>query len=301
MKKTGIIDFKSPNQPVSAKDIGRSILDSKEYKGFSPKLEEWVLYCNDKKVKNWVQKIRPRSKLSLVHTKQKAGDFEIVFENRSIIVLNKPCGLPTQKTLKSFEDNLYDQVRMHFFKQKLFAVGAPYVGLHHRLDRGTSGLVIMSKQRQINKELADLFKNRQIKKTYEAVTEKGNQEPKQQWTEKNYIKRISPQKKKFYFAVSDQGDEAITKFQWLGALEGLGQHFYCFPKTGRTHQIRVHLSHCGYPILGDAVYGTKNSAPRLMLHARQLEFHLNGEDFNLVQPPDWDLSFATKVEPKIES
>ena len=114
---------------------------------------------------------------------------EVVYQDKHIIVLNKVAGLPTQKTLKSFEDNLYDQVRLLCLKAKSFPVGMTYVGLHHRLDRGTSGLVVMSRQRSINKELSDLFKNRKMQKTYLALVEKGHSLPPDRWVQKDNLAR----------------------------------------------------------------------------------------------------------------
>ena len=82
----------------------------------------------------------------------------------------------------------------------------------------------------------------------------------------------------FQFFVDDKvGDEAITEFRLVKSEEGKCHWIECFPKTGRTHQLRVHLSHLGWPILGDRVYGHKDSAPRLMLHAQRLKFLFQGQ------------------------
>ena len=91
-------------------------------------------------------------------------------------------------------------------------------------------------------------------------------------------------KHKFYFIVAEKGDEAITEFETVGEYEGRAYLLKCYPKTGRTHQIRVQLAHRGYAILGDWVYGDKKSAPRLMLHASDLEFHLAGQNHKFKAP-----------------
>lgn len=241
--------------------------------------KDWAVYCSDRLQNNWKKRVKPRSKLVLAARFTPQIDLNIVLEHKAFIVVDKPVNLPTQKTLKAHEDNLYDQVRLFFIQQKGFPVGLPYVGLHHRLDRGTSGLVLMTKQRQANKSISSLFKDRKIHKEYLAYVEWGQDPLPSSWRQKDFIRRGRAHKKKFFFEVAETGDEAITDFK---VLEACTEKYYlieCRPKTGRTHQLRVQLSHAGHAILGDAVYGDKKSASRMMLHADKLSFSFDGQEF----------------------
>lgn len=272
---------RSPDQSLSLETLAKKLLAKINEPPERMNEDHWAVYCNDRLVKGWKPKLRPKSRLVFAARFAPPLSLEIAFEDKHIVVFDKPEGLPTQPTLKSYEDNLFFQARLFYLQEKKFPVGLPYVGLHHRLDRGTSGLVLMTKQRQANKEVSDLFKNRKITKEYEAIVEWGDGDLPSRWRQEDPIKRKTGQKKKFFFMVDPTGDSAISEFQVLEKKEGECFHVACFPKTGRTHQLRVHLSHKGHPILGDSVYGRKKSAPRLMLHAARLQFRFNGHDHEI--------------------
>jgi len=194
----------------------------------------------------------------------------IVFEDDGLLVLNKPSGLPTQPTVDEARANLY-KLAMDFIKAR-DGLDA-YLGLHHRLDRDTSGLVLFTKKKEMNLPVAELFAEHQIQKTYVAVVE-GEKKPEKAFVIKNYLGKLKkgPREKiQKYGAVKSGGDFAETSFELIRS-EGHRHWLTCQPKTGRTHQIRAHLSEAGYPILGDFLYGRRDSAERLMLHAWKLEF-----------------------------
>ena len=281
------IEFKSSDRLTSVKELVEPELIKAKIPQAQRKYDNWAIYSNDRLVTSWSKKIRPRSKMLVVNKKADLPEINIAFDSKELIVLDKPSNLPTQKTLKSFEDNLYDQVRFYYLKQKSFPQGIPYVGLHHRLDRGTSGLVLMTKQRSANKDVADLFKNRKIIKEYVAYTEFGSKPPNKKWTQSDNIKRGTTKKHKFFFHVDEEGDTAVSQFEVLESKEGSWHKLMCRPKTGRTHQLRVHLRHKGYPILGDAVYGKKKSANRLMLHAQSLFFKFRDQNIEVHSEPNW--------------
>ena len=288
------IEFKNGDVVQTAKQWMLEQLERVNRSGDS--LKNWALYCNDKRVDRLEQKVRPKSRLLMVNRVCDSPKIEVIHQHKKWVLLNKPAGLPTQATLKAFEDNLYERVRYHFIKEKNFPIGLPYVGLHHRLDRGTSGLVLMTLQRSANLEVSKLFKDRRIQKTYRALTVLGDAKPPKTWKQVDRLSRKTSKKKKFFFAVSEEGDEAITLFKHLGSDGEFFNEFHCFPKTGRTHQLRVQLAHKGFPILGDPVYGDKKSAKRLMLHAEALEFSFQGEKyaFKAPLPGDWGLSGEDK-------
>lgn len=203
---------------------------------------------------------------------------EVLYEDHDLLALHKPSGLPTQGTRDPKVENLY-QLAQNQFKH--------YLGLHHRLDVGTSGVVVFTKNKEINKSFQEIFKNRLAQKTYLALTHLSlNSETKainenenlKEWTVKNHLgpHPKSSARKTWYTAVRSGGDFAHTDFK---ILETYSQH--CLveaqPHTGRTHQIRVHLFEGGTPILGDQLYFNKeiprvSGVRRLMLHAHKIEF-----------------------------
>lgn len=202
-----------------------------------------------------------------------------VYCEDGLLVANKPSGLPSQSTFKPWEDNLYHQILLSRLLQKGFPKNLPYLGMHHRLDRDTSGLLLFSEKKSNNKPLSDLFTNRKIKKHYWALVrfEGGRQgaalSTGQSWTEDSPIGRLRHQKIKFKFGVTAEGQTAQTRFQVLKLLEPGLAWIKCQPITGRTHQIRVHLRHRGYKIVGDPVYGTGARDRPMRLHAQSLAFH----------------------------
>jgi RluA family pseudouridine synthase len=198
----------------------------------------------------------------------------ILYEDEDLIVVDKPPGLPAQQTVDASRDSLFAAVRR--FLSKRDGIETPYVGVHHRLDYDTSGLVLFTKSHRVNAAVAELFSEHKVLKTYQALTVPASGKLETQWTMTNYLGKVGTRTKRTrYGSVPSGGDRAETSFRVLAEyLRGIWVE--AVPKTGRTHQIRVHLSEYGLPILGDDLYGTGNEedklAPRLMLHAVELEF-----------------------------
>jgi RluA family pseudouridine synthase len=214
----------------------------------------------------------------------------VIFEDAAIIVVNKPPGIPTQPTLDPNRANLFDLVKR--FLSERDGISDPYLGLHHRLDLDTSGLVLFTKREEANKGVADLFKDHRIQKSYHCLC----------WPAPEFVGRRKEEKftiddfqgvvnevrgKKRYGSVKSGGSRAITEFR---VMEIFPQMIWmeARPKTGRTHQIRVHCSENGFPILGDPDYFPIGitpmiRVPRLMLHAAKLEFNhpMNSQPMNL--------------------
>lgn len=191
----------------------------------------------------------------------------ILFEDEDLIAVDKPPGLPSHPTVDQKRDNLLSIVQRFL---------NAYVGVHHRLDRDTSGVVLFTKSQRANAPMAELFYGHRVVKTYQALTarpSKSKAEIRTQWTIKNYLGKVSSKSKRArYGAVDSNGVLAETSFRLLAEYPR-GLFIEAVPKTGRTHQIRVHLSEYGLPILGDDLYGKEPEiAPRLMLHAAQLIF-----------------------------
>ncbi|MFS4459730.1 RluA family pseudouridine synthase [Bdellovibrio sp. HCB2-146] len=196
--------------------------------------------------------------------------FKILFEDEYFLVAEKPAGLPSQPTV--------DKKRPDFFTSLKKQVSEPphslnYLGLHHRLDRDTSGVMIFTKQKAANDSLADLFKSHRIQKTYLCLTSRRKMPP--QWQVENFLAEYrDPKLKKIRMrSVNSGGQKAITDFRLLEDY-ARGMLIEAKPRTGRMHQIRVHLAEAHMGIFGDDIYPCLKipQPPRLMLHAHALEF-----------------------------
>ncbi len=202
----------------------------------------------------------------------------ILFEDEWLVAVDKPVGLPTQPTLDESRANVFGLLKE--FLQKRDG-GTPYVGLHHRLDRDTSGVVLFTKDQKANAGVTALFSSRALQKTYQALCLAGGSCP-ESWEVKNYLGVVARAGKDSKFgAVRSGGDPAHTTFKLLERLPG-SLLVEAQPHTGRTHQIRVHLTGGGMPILGDTFYagpadfrpvpGINLHISRTMLHAASLVF-----------------------------
>lgn len=189
-------------------------------------------------------------------------DLEIIYEDSWLAVINKPAGM---LSVPGKEDavSVYSLMR----KQYSEADGPLMV---HRLDMATSGLLLIAKTKRIHQNLQAQFKNRQVKKRYIALL-KGIVT-----AEKGTIELplcLNPLDRPRQMVSPEHGKPAITDFQVLERMDGGQTRIAFYPRTGRTHQLRVHAAHplgLHCPIIGDELYGEK--ADRLYLHAEYLEF-----------------------------
>ena len=222
------------------------------------------------------------------------NDSRVLYEDDAIIVVNKPPHFPTEATFAQDRDNLRAAVIRYLHKKIGLDKNPPYCGIVHRLDRDTSGAILFSKKRTCNAALFAAFDSseaesggssglagnlRAAKKIYVAVCEPAGSSGLansfrvgQEFSVQNYLGRVSgkSQAAKWGFVPKEKGGKfARTDFK---ILEEKGGRFFVEAElfTGRTHQIRVHLSQKGLPILGDVLYGGR-AAERIFLHARYLE------------------------------
>jgi RluA family pseudouridine synthase len=192
---------------------------------------------------------------------------EVLFADDDIIFVNKPAGLNSQQTLDKKIPHVTSQLEKQFPGQKFY--------LHHRLDRDTSGVMLLGKSERANKFLTDIFREHKIQKTYLAFIKKEKPITEKKWTVKNHLAPVRDKaagKKLMRMVVVKKGGwGAETHFELIEEKP----NFYvveAHPVTGRTHQIRVHLACERRPILGDNLYGGKSTiVPRLMLHALRLQ------------------------------
>ncbi len=197
---------------------------------------------------------------------------EIVYEDSDIIVINKPKGLVVHPGNGNPDGTLVNAI-LNICKDSLSGIGGEIrPGIVHRLDKDTTGLLIVAKNDNAHLKLSEEIKNRNVKKTYLTIVKGIVKE--NEATIKMPIARSQKDRKKM--AVSKSGKEAITHFK---VLERFMQGYTFLEvkiETGRTHQIRVHLSEIGYPVIGDEIYSNgKNpfGVKGQLLHAAKLEFN----------------------------
>jgi len=203
----------------------------------------------------------------------------VIYESPELLVVNKPAGLLSEGTRWGQGSNLLD-----------LAAGC-YGPLHlfHRLDRDTSGLVMLTRGGEINRQLDAAFKAGLVVREYVALVSAP-------WTlelegeVRTYLAR-HPQRRDKMTVVERGGKRAHTRYQVIGQ-RGRRVCLRLWPVTGRTHQLRVHLAHLGKPFLGDRMYGVVgDTTERLMLHAWRIKLPPLGEEpercFAASLPPEW--------------
>jgi len=191
-------------------------------------------------------------------------ELPIVYEDKSCVVINKPAGILTHsKGVFNPEATVAT-----WLQPKLSNLDGERAGIVHRLDRATSGVMICAKTPEALAWLQKQFSQRKVRKTYQAVVK--TEMPKPAAVIDMPIER-NP-KRPQTFRAGPNGKPSITEYEVIKTGNGYSL-LELRPQTGRTHQLRVHLSHLGHPIIGDTLYGGPE-ADRLYLHAESLELTL---------------------------
>ena len=199
-------------------------------------------------------------------------NLRILYEDEAIICFDKPAALPTQPTVDAKRSNLYDLARNQLARQ--LSVDEVYLGMHHRLDRDTSGVILFTKHQDYNKFIAAQFADHLCSKLYVAVVhgklarDKGRLE-----SYLGSLGKTGPKKMQKFGSMKSGGKKAITEFVVLDSNKKYSLVEVAI-KTGRTHQIRVHFSEMGHPVVGDTLYGSPEkeyqNLRRHLLHAHAL-------------------------------
>lgn len=202
--------------------------------------------------------------------KKMMEESQIIYEDNHLLIINKKVGQLVQGD-KTGDESLLESIK-NFIKIRDNKPGNVFLGLVHRIDRPTSGLVIYAKTSKALSRLTQMVKNREIKKTYWAIVPKEIIPQSQRLV--HYLKKNEKNNKAIIFAKPTEGaKEAILTYHIIKILENY-QLLEIDLETGRHHQIRAQLSKNGVPIKGDLKYGSPRSNPDggISLHARKLEF-----------------------------
>ena len=225
---------------------------------------------------------------------------DIVYEDADVAVVNKPRGMVVHPAPGNPDGTLVNALLAHCGQSLSGVGGAIRPGIVHRIDKDTSGLLIIAKNDRAHLALSAQLKDHTLSRVYEAVAIGSLKEDR--GTVDAPIGRSLRDRKKM--AVVSDGRRAVTHYQVLARYPGY-THLRCQLETGRTHQIRVHMAYLGHPLAGDPVYGPKNDPERLggqCLHARELTFvhPTTGQTVHLTCPlPDWFSGFLDRLERRL--
>jgi 23S rRNA pseudouridine1911/1915/1917 synthase len=240
----------------------------------------------------------------------------ILYEDQRFLVVDKPANLLVHPTGPGKPDTLWDELRRCLAFEMVNGATISFV---NRLDRETSGLVLVAKTSEAARQLGLMIARHHIRKTYTAIVF-GWPADQAFVVDQPLLRQglVRPSKIHLKQAIHPEGSPALTCFRVLNRFTLRNRPFTLIeaePKTGRTHQIRVHLAHLGYPIVGDKIYGpdencylefietdwtpalqTKLLLPRQALHASALSFKFEGSSFlfEAPLPPDLQNFLATQ-------
>lgn len=273
------------------------------------------ILVNEKKIKpSYLVKKGDRIRVRLEKTPNqilpnKKITVEIIFKNKDFAVVNKPAGLKVHPAKRGENNTLVNGLLAEFPESAKVGDGSAgsflRPGIVHRLDKETSGVLIFARNQKAFEELKKSFQEKKVRKEYLALVE-GIMKNKQGVIQKD-LARSKNYKKQLIASAKTQRKirKAETEYKRLKIL-GDFSLLAVFPKTGRTHQIRVHLASLGHPIAGDKIYKKKRGRGKLfrpsrqLLHAKKIEFNFRGKFFQFKTKLPQDFSdFLQDLEPSL--
>jgi 23S rRNA pseudouridine1911/1915/1917 synthase len=244
------------------------------------------------------QEIEPDTVVSYVPNRPRpeiaTRRLRVLYEDHEILIVDKPAGVLTQPTPDRQRDTLLERAGRYLMRTR--GVKSPYIGIVHRIDQDTSGVVLLVCSPKALRPFQALFRAHAIERSYLAVVEGSVRPPRGTFD---------------WSLVEDRGDgrrgvarhhlhglTAITHYEEIEPFGGTATLLACRLETGRTHQIRIHLAEAGHPIVGDLVYRSKTGAPfpvafgRQALHAHALGFvhPMTGQTLRIEAPLPSDLN-----------
>ncbi len=227
---------------------------------------------------------------------------DILFEDDALLVLNKPAGLVVHPAAGHEEHTLVNALLHHCAGQLSGIGGVARPGIVHRLDKETSGCMVVAKNDDTHLALSSQFSGRQVEKNYDAIV--CGVMPRDEGTIRAAIARHPSHRKRMAVRDDDSGRASHTSYRVLERLRE-ATLVEALLHTGRTHQIRVHFQFIGYPLAGDEAYGQRQTrrlaeltgyaAPRVMLHAHKLSFIHPRTGKRLKSEAPWPEDFADGV------
>lgn len=223
---------------------------------------------------------------------------DIVYEDNDLIVVNKPKGMVVHPAAGNYEGTLVNALLYHC-KENLSGInGVLRPGIVHRIDKNTSGLLIVAKNDKSHKFLAEQIKEHSFTREYVAVVVGNLKDNK--GTINAPIGRHPVDRKRMAVTESNSKN-AVTHYEVIERYKGY-TYIKCILETGRTHQIRVHMAYLGHPVSGDDVYGLKNEKVKFTgqcLHARKIGFiHPSSKEYMefCSELPDYFIEFLDKLK-----
>ncbi len=213
----------------------------------------------------------------------------VIFQDDNLLVINKPDGWVVNNSLSAGQTTIENWLSENF-QFSIFNFQELRHGIVHRLDKPTSGVLLVAKNEQLFHELQKQFFDRKVHKTYLALTHGEIKEKEGVISAK--VGRLP--KRRDRFGIIDDGREAETEYKVLNILNN-GEEKYSLvelhPKTGRTHQLRIHLKYINHPIVGDSFYAGRKTykkdlkwCPRLFLHAEAIDLEYKGKKLHFEAP-----------------
>ena len=206
---------------------------------------------------------------------------DILYEDEYMLAINKPGDMVVHPSFGHAGGTLVNALLAYLGQSppgpgrvphaSPAGLSVPRPGIVHRLDKGTTGVILVARDGRTQELLSGLFKDRLVEKTYRAVVE-GEVRAAGGAIEGNIGRH--PVDRKRMAVLQGKGREAFTRYRVLAVGAGGFSYVECYPRTGRTHQVRVHLAHIGHPVVGDELYGrrAKGLAKRPLLHAYRITF-----------------------------
>lgn len=269
------IEFKVQKdlEGVSIKEYLTNTLNMSKRLIIKLKKQQKILCNNSPVYVNYIMKLEDNILIDLKFNEENTiipfeSELHILYEDECFLIVDKPANLPTHPSAYHYDNTLSNIVRNYYIKNNIDTLIRPI----NRLDKDTSGIVIFAKNQYVQEQLIDQMKHNIFKKEYFCIVnghikkEKGIIDLPIAREKDSIIKRC----------IRDDGDKAITKYSIIRKTNINDTHISLIKVnllTGRTHQIRVHFSYIGHPLIGDSLYGTEsNLINRQALHCRQLSF-----------------------------